>query len=130
LTAAAAAGQSSGKRAVAEREPGAPVTGEQTGEELEQLDEEELEVQLPVGLRCLLLHVLGSWRTHWSWRGVLLALPEVGWAKALRVGLLEVQDVEVQDVPCHLIHLDWSFLGLWQDSEGRSQGSWAPQRRV
>ena len=115
---------------MAGQEPVAPVTGEQTGEELKQLDEEELEVQLPVGLRCLLLHVLGSWRTHWSWRGVLLALPEVGWAKALRVGLLEVQDVEVQDVPCCLTHLDQSFLGLWQDSEGRSQGSWEPQRRA
>ena len=115
---------------MAGRELVAPVTGEQTGEELEQLDEEELEEQPPVGLRCLLLPALGSWRTHWSWRGGLLALPEVGWAEALRVGLLEVQDVEVQDVPCHLIHLDWSFLGLWQDSEGRSQGSWAPQRRV
>jgi len=126
----AAAGQSSGKRAVAEREPGAPVTGEQTGEELEQLDEEELEVQPPVGLRCLLLPALGSWRTHWSLRGVLLALPEVDWAKVLKADLLEVQDVVVQDVTCHLIHLDWSFLGLWQDSEGRSQGSWEPQRRV
>jgi len=90
---------------VAEREPGAPVTGEQTGEELEQLDEEELEEQLPVGLRCLLLLALGSWRTHWSWTGVLLALPEVGWAKALRLDLLEVQDVVVRDVLCCLIHL-------------------------
>jgi len=110
---------------VAEREPGAPVTGEQTGEELEQLDEEELEEQLPVGLRCLLLLALGSWRTHWSWTGVLLALPEVGWTKVLRVDSLEVQDVL-----SHLIHLDLSFLGLWQDSEGRSQGSWEPQRPV
>ena len=115
---------------MAGREPGAPVTGEQTGEELEQLDEEELEEQLPVGLRCLLLLALGSWRTHWSWRGGLLALPEVGWAKALRVDSLEVQNVVEQDVLCCLIHLDWSFLGLWQDSEGRSQGSWAPQRPV
>jgi len=115
---------------VAERELVAPVTGEQTGEELEQLDEEELEEQLPVGLRCLLLPVLGSLRTHWSWRGGLLALPEVDWAKVLKADLLEVQDVVVQDVPCHLIHLDWSFLGLWQDLEGRSQGSWEPQRRV
>lgn len=114
---------------MAERELVAPVTGEQTGEELEQLDEEELEVR-PVGLRCLLLLALGSWRTHWSWRGGLLVLPEVDWAKVLKADLLEVQGVVVQDVPCHLIHLDWSFLGLWQDSEGRSQGSWAPQRRV
>jgi len=36
----------------------------------------------------------------------------------------------VQDAPCCLTHLDQSFLGLWQDSEGRSQGSWEPQRRA
>jgi len=108
---------------VAGREPVAPVTGEQTGEELEQTDEEELEEQLPVGLRCLLLLALGSWRTHWSWTGVLLALPEVDWAMVLKVDLLEVQVVVEQDVLCCLIHLDWSFLGLWQDSEERSQGS-------
>jgi len=80
-----AAGQSSGKRAVAGQEPVALVTGEQTaGEEQEQLDEGELEV-LPVGEMCLHLPLLGSWRTQWSWRGVLLVLPEVDWATVLRV---------------------------------------------
>jgi len=101
----------------------APATGEQTGEE-EQLGEVELEV-LPVGVMCHHLPALESWKTQWSWRGVLLVLPEVGWATMLRVGLLEAQDVS-----CCLTHLDRSFLGLWQDSEERSQGSWEPQRRA
>lgn len=70
---------------MAGQEPVAPVTGGQTGEE-EQLGEEELEV-LPVGVMCLHLLSLESWRTQWSWswRGVLLVLPEVGWATVLRV---------------------------------------------
>ena len=62
---------------MAGQEPVAPVTGERTaGEEQEQLDEGELEV-LPVGEMCLHLPSLGSWRTQWSWRGVLLVLPEI-----------------------------------------------------
>lgn len=68
---------------MAGQEPVAPVTGEQTGEE-EQLGEVELEV-LPVAVMFLHLPSLESWRTQWSWRGVLLVLPEVGWAQVLRV---------------------------------------------
>lgn len=115
--------QSSGRMVVVGQEQVFPVIEEQTGEE-GQLDEEEFEM-LPVGLMYLHLPSLESLRTRWYWRGLLLALPEVGWAMVVTAGLLEVQGV-----PCYLIHHDWSFLDLLQDSEGRSQGSWVPQRRV
>ena len=71
---AAAAGQSSGKRAVARRGLVAPVTGEQTG--VEEIGERLVGL---IGLH--LLHELGSWRTRWSLRDVL---PVVGLAELVK----------------------------------------------
>lgn len=70
---------------MAGQEPVAPVIEERTaaGVEQEQLGEGELE-GLPVDVRCLHLLSLGSWRTQWSWMGVLLVLPVVGLATVLR----------------------------------------------
>ena len=74
---AAAAGQSSGKRAVARRGLVAPVTGEQTG--VEEIGERLVGL---IGLH--LLHELGSWRTGWSLRDVLPVLPVVGSAELVK----------------------------------------------